>query len=60
MQIRLLEAGDETAVNAFLDRIPEGDRTFFKENVADPSVRGARVRPGTARRLAVEGDAVAG
>lgn len=60
MQIRLLESGDEPAVNEFLDRIPEGDRTFFKEDVADPGVRGAWFRPGNARLLAVDGDAVAG
>jgi L-amino acid N-acyltransferase YncA len=60
MEIRLLEAGDETAVDRFLDRIPEGDRTFFKEDVADPAVRAAWFRPGPARLLAVEGDTVLG
>jgi ribosomal protein S18 acetylase RimI-like enzyme len=60
MEIRPLEAGDETAVDLFLDRIPEGDRTFFKEDVSDPAVRAAWFRPGTARLLAVEGDTVVG
>ena len=60
MDIRPLEAGDEEAVDRFLDRIPEEDRTFFKEDVADPEVRAAWFRPGTARLLAVDGDAVVG
>lgn len=60
MEIRLLEAGDDAAVDRFLDRIPEGDRTFFKEDVADPAVRAAWFRPGTARLLALEDDAVVG
>lgn len=60
MEIRALEASDEAAVDRFLDRIPEGDRTFFKEDVSDPTVRGAWFRPGTARLLAVEGEAVVG
>ena len=60
MQIRPLEASDEAAVERFLDRIPEGDRTFFKEDVADPAVRAAWFRPGTARLLAIEGDDVLG
>jgi len=60
METRLLEAGDETAVDRFLDRIPEGDRTFFKEDVADPEVRAAWFRPGPARLLALADDAVVG
>src|SRR3954452_18860906 len=60
MDIRPLESGYEAAVDRFLDRIPEGDRTFFKEDVADPEVRAAWFRPGTARLLAVDGDTVVG
>src|SRR6266511_3490378 len=60
MQIRQLEARDEAAVDRFLDRIPEGDRTFFKEDVDDPAVRAAWFRPGTARLLAADGDTVVG
>ncbi|HEY2936342.1 MAG TPA: GNAT family N-acetyltransferase [Gaiellaceae bacterium] len=60
MEIRQLEARDEAAVDRFLDRIPEGDRTFFKEDVDEPEVRAAWFRPGTARLLAVEEDAVIG
>ena len=60
MEIRLLEARDEAAVDHFLDRIPAGDRTFFKEDVDDPDVRAAWFRPGTARFLALEGEEVVG
>lgn len=60
MEIRALDAGDGHAVEQFLDRIPEGDRTFFKEDVADPAVRAAWFRPGIARLVAVDGDAVVG
>src|SRR6266508_3844483 len=60
MQIRPLETRDEAAVDRFLDRIPEGDRTFFKEDVDDPAVRAAWFRPGTARLLAADGDTVIG
>ena len=60
MEIRLLETRDEAAVDRFLDRIPEGDRTFLKEDVSDPDVRAAWFRPGAARLLALDGDAVVG
>lgn len=60
MEIRLLEARDEPAIDGFIDRIPEGDRTFFKEDVDDPAVRAAWFRPGAARVLAVDGDTVLG
>jgi GNAT superfamily N-acetyltransferase len=60
METRPLEPGDEGAVVRFLERIPEGDRTFFKEDVDDPEVRAAWVRPGTARVLALDGDDVVG
>ena len=60
MEIRPLEARDEAAVDRFLDRIPDGDRTFFKEDVSDPAVRTAWFRPETARLLAVDGDDVVG
>ena len=33
MEIRNVEAADEPAVERFVARIPEGDRTFFKEDV---------------------------
>jgi ribosomal protein S18 acetylase RimI-like enzyme len=60
MEIGPLEARDEAAVDRFLDRIPEGDRTFFKEDVSDPAVRTAWFRAETARLIAREGDDVVG
>jgi L-amino acid N-acyltransferase YncA len=60
MEIRALEPEDQAAIGRFLERVPEGDRTFFKEDVSDPEVRAAWVRPGAARSLAVEGDDVLG
>jgi ribosomal protein S18 acetylase RimI-like enzyme len=60
MEIRGLEPGDRDAIERFVSRIPEGDRTFFKEEVDDPEVLRAWVQPGGARSLAVEGDAVLG
>jgi L-amino acid N-acyltransferase YncA len=60
MEIRQLEERDEAAVREFIARIPEGDRTFFKEDVGDPDVVHAWARPGTARTIAVDADAVVG
>lgn len=59
-EIRPLEPRDQAAVERFLRRVPEGDRTFFKEDVDDPEVVAAWVRPGAARSLAVDGDDVLG
>jgi L-amino acid N-acyltransferase YncA len=60
MEIRRLETGDEVALMRFVSRIPEGDRTFFKEDVLDAEVVGAWVRRGEARSLAVEDGEVLG
>lgn len=60
IEIRQLDASDREALERFLARVPDGDRTFFKEDVDDPAVIDAWVRPGTARVLAVEGGAVVG
>jgi L-amino acid N-acyltransferase YncA len=54
MEIRRIETGDEAAIERFLDGIPEADRTFLKEDVADPAVLAAWVRPGDARSIAVD------
>jgi len=40
--------------------VPEGDRTFFREDVDDPGVRTAWFRPGTARLVAVDDGVVVG
>jgi L-amino acid N-acyltransferase YncA len=60
MEIRQLEAGDRDALTRFLRRVPEADRTFFKEDVDDPAVLDAWVRPGPACAIALEGDKVVG
>jgi ribosomal protein S18 acetylase RimI-like enzyme len=60
MEIRRLEDRDREAVERFIDRIPEGDRTFFKEDVADPDVIAAWTRPGADRAVALDGDDVIG
>ena len=55
-------AGRRTAtrVERFVARVPEGDRTFFKEDVEAPGVLDAWTRPGTARAVAVEDGEVIG
>jgi L-amino acid N-acyltransferase YncA len=60
MEIRHLTDDDGAAVERFVDRIPDGDRTFFKEDVADPEVIEAWKRPGAARALAVDEGEVIG
>lgn len=60
MEIRPLGADDRVAIERFLARVPEGDRTFFKEDVADPDVIASWTRPGAARSLAVEDGLVLG
>jgi L-amino acid N-acyltransferase YncA len=60
MEIRELEATDREAIERFVARVPEGDRTFFKEDVASPVVIEAWTRPGTARAVAVEHGEVVG
>jgi ribosomal protein S18 acetylase RimI-like enzyme len=59
-EIRPLEPGDAEAMRRFFGRIPEGDRTFFKEDVTDPAVLTAWTRPGAGRSIAIEGDTVVG
>src|SRR5215208_7672658 len=60
MVIRPLEPGDREALERFVGRVPEGDRTFFKEDVEAPEVIDAWTRPGPARALAVEAGDVVG
>ena len=38
VELRAIEAGDADAVRRFFARIPEGDRTFFREDVLEPGV----------------------
>jgi ribosomal protein S18 acetylase RimI-like enzyme len=60
MEIRELDANDRDAIERFVERVPEGDRTFFKEDVEAPEVIEAWARPGPARALAVEDGEVVG
>jgi hypothetical protein len=60
MEIRQLEGRDYDAVGRFVVRVPEGDRTFFKEDVADPKVVTAWTELGAARSIAVDDDVVVG
>ena len=58
--IRQLEQRDREDVKRFIARVPEGDRTFFKENVDDPEVLEAWVRPGSDRAIAIDDERVLG
>ncbi len=60
MEIRPLERGDESALEEFVRRIPESDRTFFKEPVEDAGVVARWFDGGSARWLAVADDSVLG
>ena len=60
MELRPIEPGDEPALTSFFERIPEGDRTFLKEDVEDPEVVAQWARPGMARTIAVDGGEVIG
>jgi L-amino acid N-acyltransferase YncA len=56
MDIRPLEPGDREALERFIGRVPEADRTFFKEDVDIA----AWAHPGPARAVAVTDGEVVG
>src|SRR4051795_9069375 len=56
MDIRRIEPADRAHLERFLAAIPDADRTFLKEDVRDPAVVEAWVRPGEARSVAVDDD----
>ena len=60
MEIRELEVTDREAVERFVERVPERDRTFYKEDVEATDVIAAWTRPGSARDVAVEDGEVVG
>ena len=60
MEIRALQDADRDAVERFVARVPEGDRTFFKEDVEVPEVLAAWTSPGNARVVAVDDGEVVG
>lgn len=51
VEVRRLEAGDIEAARTFFGRVPEGDRTFFKEDVTRPDVIASWVAEGDEHRL---------
>jgi ribosomal protein S18 acetylase RimI-like enzyme len=60
MEIRPIQPGDDAALAWFLQRIPEADRTFLKEDITDPDVIVSWSRPGDARSIAIEEGEVVG
>jgi L-amino acid N-acyltransferase YncA len=60
MKIRQLELGDRDMLARFLARVPAADRTFFKEDVADPAVVDGWTAPGPAHTIAIEDGEVVG
>jgi GNAT superfamily N-acetyltransferase len=60
VEIRRIESYDRDALTRFLARVPEADRTFFKEDVGARGVVDGWLEPGPARAIAVEnGEVVA-
>lgn len=60
MNLAPLADGDIDRVAAFFARVPEGDRTFFKEPVSGASTVRAWLADGSTRLLAVDGETVVG
>jgi ribosomal protein S18 acetylase RimI-like enzyme len=60
MEIRAVETGDADEMTRFFERIPESDRTFLKEDVADPRVLADWVQPGAGRTIAFDQGEVVG
>jgi RimJ/RimL family protein N-acetyltransferase len=60
MEIKPLETADGAALEEFLRRIPEGDRTFFKEAVEDPAVVASWAGDGAWRWVVLEDGTVVG
>ena len=60
VEIRLVEPADADALRAFFGRVPEGDRTFFREDVLEPGVVERWMADPEQRRLAaiVDGEIV--
>jgi len=59
MDIRRPEPDDRDALVRFIERIPEADRTFFKEDVGDTSIIERWLQPGPAHAVAlIDGEVV--
>lgn len=54
--IRAIDGGDREGLLAFFQRVPEGDRTFFREDVFAPDVVDRWFADGAAPRFAAVGD----
>jgi L-amino acid N-acyltransferase YncA len=57
IEIRLIDAGDAEALHEFFSRVPEGDRTFFREDVLAPGVIDEWLADRTNRRYVAHDDA---
>jgi L-amino acid N-acyltransferase YncA len=61
VEVRALRASDVAALRAFFERVPEGDRTFFREDVLRPGVIERWLEdPNEHRLIAIVGGEVAG
>jgi ribosomal protein S18 acetylase RimI-like enzyme len=60
MEIRPIQSGDDAGLAWFLQRIPEADRTFLKEDLDNPDVVLTWSEPGAARSIALEDEEVVG
>jgi L-amino acid N-acyltransferase YncA len=61
VEVRAITTGDVDAVRRFFARVPEGDRTFFREDVLEPGVVERWVAdPGQHRLIAIVDGEVAG
>jgi ribosomal protein S18 acetylase RimI-like enzyme len=61
MEIRPIVPADGEVLRAFFERVPEGDRTFFREDVLAPGVIGAWLAEEPRRRhVAVDDRAIVG
>ena len=61
VNVRPLEPGDFDRLRAFFSRIPESDRTFFKDDVLDPAVVAGWLHDQRGRRVvAVDGEDIVG
>lgn len=59
--VRRLAAGDGAALASFLEGIPPGERTFIKEDFADPQVAHEwAADEATPRAVALDGDRIVG
>jgi L-amino acid N-acyltransferase YncA len=60
IEIRLIEPDDAGRLRAFFAHVPEGDRTFFREDVLEPgTIERWFAGPGSRRMVAVAGGEIA-